>query len=182
MLREFAEAGSLVDVVLMDIHMQLMDGVEAIRAIRRASPEQKILVVSSLRDDAWLRDALAAGANGFITKAADPADIRAAISTVARGGSAVEGRALGLLTEAYVERPAVGPSPTFTECFDQLTASEVRVWELLCEAKGNRDIASALHLAESTVKEHVTTILRKMGVKSRAEIIRQAALNDALRY
>lgn len=172
-----------VDVVLMDVEMEPMDGIEAVRQIKALKPDQAIIMLTAFHNDVWLKDALAAGARGFATKTIQPRELQTAIHTVFEGRQYVEGRALDVLTNALVdlERKPDTADPEFEKLFTQLTDSERQVWELICfEALSNQQIATRLSLTPGTVKQYVSAIMQKMQVQSRTGILLQAARNGKI--
>lgn len=171
-----------VDVVLMDVDMPVMDGLEATRIIHQAWPDLPVIMLTSFHNDLWLRDALAAGARGFATKTIEPSALETAIRTVIAGRQFVEGRALDLLTMAYRDYQTYEDKADqeFEKLLQTLTNTEHQVWQLICQAMSNRDIARNLHLQEGTVRQYVSTIFQKLGVGTRTEVLLQAARNGKI--
>lgn len=151
------------DVVLMDLLMPVMDGIEATRVIRAELPEVEIVALTSVLEDASVAGAVRAGAIGYLLKDTDAEELHRAI----RG--AAEGR-VQLAPEAAARLMREVRAPESSEA---LTDRETEVLRLLAHGKANKQIASALYVEEKTVKAHVSNILRKLGVKSRT----QAALH-----
>lgn len=171
-----AVGSAACDLVLLDINMPGMGGIAALRALVESDPEVRVVMLTAFADERWLWQALAAGAKGFVTKTADRAELLVALRAVMSGREYIQGRAVELLTEGY--RSA--DSAVFQEKLAELGESERAVWGKLCEAKSNREIARELQYAESSIKELVSKVLVKMGVRSRAEVILQAANNGML--
>ena len=156
-----AQAQRLVpDLVLLDMKLPDMDGVEVIAALGRAMPELAILVFTSYADEAQVRDALAAGAQGYLLKDALRDDLLKAIRAIAAGQSWLHPKTQRQLLE-WLRRP---PSP-----IDQLTAREKDVLALLAEGLSNKLIARRLALSEGTVKGYVSQVLDKLGVDDRTQ-------------
>ena len=151
------------DVVLMDLLMPLMDGIEATRAIRSALPEVEVIALTSVLEDASVTDAIRAGAIGYLLKDTNVEELHRAV----RG--AAEGR-VQLAPEAAARLMREVRAPESPEA---LTARESEVLELLARGHANKQIASELYVSEKTVKAHVSAILKKLGVQSRT----QAALH-----
>ncbi|XVU29721.1 response regulator [Actinoplanes sp. CA-054009] len=157
-LELIAETGP--EVVLLDMVLPGMDGVEVLRELRRRELPARVLVVTSFTDRARLIPAVRAGARGYLSKDVDPNALVAAVRSVAAGHLLLEPDVAAGLLGAPAEEPA-------------LTARERDVLALLAEGRSNREIARALVVAEKTVKTHVSSILLKLGLADRT----QAALH-----
>lgn len=159
------------DVVVMDLHMPEVDGVEATRRIVRDQPGTAVLVLTMFDEDTRIADALRAGARGYLLKVAEQGEIECAIRAVAAGevifSGAVAGRVLGRLT---VDPPV---SPELVS----LSAREREVLDLVASGVSNTTIADRLGLAPKTVGNHITSIFGKLGVATRGEAI--VAARDA---
>jgi DNA-binding NarL/FixJ family response regulator len=170
-----AEAVELVrehgpDVVLMDLRMPRLDGVEATRQIRERHPQTQVVVLTTYADDESILAALAAGAVGFLTKNAGRDEIRRALEAGQSGHAHLDPAAHAVLVEAAGERsrPPLEPAP------DGLTPREREVLALMAEGLSNREIAAALYLTEATVKTHVNHIFAKTRSRDRAQAIAYA--------
>jgi DNA-binding NarL/FixJ family response regulator len=145
------------DVILMDLSMPVMDGVEATRKVLAALPETKIVVLTSFSDRAQVDRALQAGAIGYVLKDCDPQDLVAAVRSAAAGHAPIDPRvARALLPSAKAMSPV-----------DQLSAREVEVLRLIGKGMANKQIGRALGIQENTVKAHVGSIFRAIGVTDR---------------
>lgn len=150
-----AAAGDGVDVVVMDLSMPVMDGVAATRAIRAAHPGIRVLVLTSFGDRDQVRRAVAAGATGYQLKDAEPAELRAAVRDVAAGHAPLDPRIAGALLPEACEADA------------GLSAREREVLRLVSEGRANKQVAAALGITERTVKAHLGSIFRQIGVADR---------------
>jgi DNA-binding NarL/FixJ family response regulator len=150
------------DVVLLDLVMPRMDGVEATRQLRRLVPGTRILVLTSFAAEDHVMDAVRAGAAGYLLKDVEPADIAAAIGAVHRGDAFLH-------PEAAAHVIAAVHDDGQRSAFADLTPRERDVLELIGEGLSNREIANRLVVAEKTVKTHVSSILRKLGVRDRTQ-------------
>ena len=158
-----------VDVVIMDVRRPKLDGIQATAALRVSLPDIKILVITSFDEDGAVRDALRAGANGFLLKDTSPSGLVDAIRTVLQGTAVVSP---GPITSLLLNnRRGVGPVPA-PEL--GLSPRELEILRLLCAAYSNTEIAEALFLSESTVKTHVSAIMTKMQVPSRLKAVVRA--------
>ena len=155
------------DVVVMDIRMPLVDGIEATRALRRALPEPpRVLVLTTFGDDENVYAALHAGADGFLPKRARPAEIVDAVRVVARGESLLFPAAVRALAARHVGARA-GRSALRAE----LTGREREVLLLMARGLSNTEIAGELYLGLQTVKTHVSSLLRKLGARDRTQAV-----------
>ncbi|MDR1107269.1 MAG: response regulator transcription factor [Treponema sp.] len=175
------------DVILMDIRMPEMDGVEAVRIIKPRQPGIKIIMLSTYHEDALVRSALLAGASGYLLKDISPTELIAAIRALRSGIMQISPEiARTLVEELYRgERKADGKEAllpgtpgekkdgTF-EWLDDLTNREREIFTLIATGYDNEGIAEKLNLAVQTVRNQVSTIYSKLGVKDRFEIIRLA--------
>lgn len=148
------------DVVLMDLRFRNGSGLEAIRALSAAFPHSRTVVLSNYSSEEHVFRAVAAGAQGYVLKEADPADIVRALRTVHGGHRFLSAEASASLAD-HVHRSS-------------LTAREHDVLELLARGTRNREIAGALRICEETVKGHVKNILSKLNARARAEAAREA--------
>jgi DNA-binding NarL/FixJ family response regulator len=157
-----AEAVTLVtadppDVVLMDLSMPVLDGVEATRQILARAPDVQVLVLTTFSDRTRVADALAAGAIGYLLKDAEPADVVAGVRAAARGESPLDARvARVLISGANRPDPAAG-----------LSSREQEVLRLVARGMANKQVARALGITERTVKVHLGNVFRRIGVSDR---------------
>ena len=167
------EAGEL-DLVIMDVHMPGLDGIEATARIKEVSPDLPVLVLTTFDEDSYLLGALAAGASGFLLKDIDPQALIDSIRVAAGGGRVVAPKPTQRLLErvmANYEDEQATPSPPLDL---GLTEREISVVREVCRASSNRQIARSLHLSEATVKSYLSTIMEKLGVDSRLAVALRA--------
>ncbi len=156
------------DVVCMDIRMPGMDGIEATRRLlKRASPP-RVLVLTTFDLDAYVYEALRAGASGFLVKDAPPERLVAAVRAVAAGEELFAPTVLRRLVEAYVRQPPAEPAG---DALSVLTEREREVLHQVAAGLSNAEIAQALYLSPLTVKTHVTRILTKLGLRDRVQAV-----------
>jgi DNA-binding NarL/FixJ family response regulator len=158
------------DVVLMDLQMPELNGIQATRRILAASPQIRVLMVTMFEDDASVFTAMKAGARGYVLKDAEKPEILRAIAAVGHGEAifspAIAGRVLDYFTSP---RPAAN-----TVAFPQLTGREHEILNLIAQGHGNQDIARRLVLTHSTVRNYVSSIFSKLQVADRPQAIVQA--------
>jgi DNA-binding NarL/FixJ family response regulator len=153
------------DVILMDLVMPRLDGVGAMQQLRRRAPETRVIVLTSFLDDERLMRAVEAGADGYLLKDAEPAELARAIRTAHAGGALIAPAAAARLLKALSSRSGVRQESPL----GRLTRREQDVLELLARGYANKRIAFELGIAEKTVKAHVGRVLAKLGVTDRTQ-------------
>ena len=163
------------DVVLMDIRMPGMDGIEATRRITAAEPGVRVLVLTTFDLDEYAFGALQAGASGFLLKDVRPHELVAAVRTVASGDAVVSPRVTRRLLEEYAQQlpvaDAAGPGADRYPQLASLTEREREVLAVVAQGLSNTEIAASLFVSETTVKSHVGRILAKLGLRDRVQIV-----------
>jgi DNA-binding NarL/FixJ family response regulator len=160
------------DVVLMDVRMPRTSGIEATEQIVAKYPGSRVLVLTTFDLDEYAFAALRAGANGFLLKNSEPAELLSAIRTVARGDAVVAPRVTRLLLEKFASQLPAGPDDQAEDPrLGLLTEREREVLTEVAHGLSNAEIAERLYLSEATVKTHVGRILPKLGLRGRVQAV-----------
>ena len=163
------------DVVLMDLSMPTLDGVQATRQLADRGARARVVVLTTYADDQWVFGALQAGARGFLTKDAGADEIRTAVLSVAAGQAQLDPSVQRRLLEALASGAHVGIQPATPEQVDDgLTARELDVLTEIARGLSNTEIAQRLFVSEATVKTHVNHLLAKTAVRDRAALVAYA--------
>jgi DNA-binding NarL/FixJ family response regulator len=157
------------DVVLMDVRMPTLDGIEATARLARDLPSARVIVLTTFDLDEYAYGALRAGASGFLLKDARPAELAAAIRTVAAGEAVLSGRVTRQLVERFGRR-----LPRTDDALAVLTEREAEVFRAMAVGLTNGEIATRLFLSESTVKTHVGRVLAKLELRDRVHAVIRA--------
>lgn len=167
-------SAKMPDIILMDINMPGLNGIQATQAILEKHPQTGIIMLTMLEDDASIFNAMRAGARGYLLKGADPNEVLSVIRAVAEGqalfGPAVAARVLGFFKELGSH-----PKSQHTQAaFPELTERELEILRLIAQGLNNQEIAQKLFLSPKTVRNHITNIFSKLQVADRAQAIVRA--------
>jgi DNA-binding NarL/FixJ family response regulator len=173
-----AEAVALVarehpDVVLMDVRMPVMDGLEATRRITTepSLASTRVVILTTFDLDEYVHEALRAGASGFLLKDTLPVDLVNAVRVVADGEALIAPKITRRLIEEFANRPAPGAATEAGAVLDQLTEREREVLGVVARGLSNAEIATALYVSHATVKTHISRLLMKLGARDRAQLV-----------
>jgi two-component system response regulator DevR len=166
------------EIVVMDVRLNGMSGIEACREITQAAPDVKVIMLTSYGDDDTLFDAIAAGASGYVLKQIGSNDLIKSIETVGRGDSTLD----PTTTSRVFARMREQARKKEESAFSDLTEQELRVLAHLSEGKTNREIAEVLSLGEGTVRNYVSSVFSKLHVNNRAEAAAYAAAHNIRDY
>jgi DNA-binding NarL/FixJ family response regulator len=160
------------DIVLMDIRMPVLDGIEATRRIASARPATRIVMLTTFGLDGYVYDALRVGASGFMLKDAPPEEIIAAVRIVANGNGLLAPAVTRTVIEEFARRAPTTPGPRpEPPALKELTAREREVLELLARGLSNPEICDRLVVSEATTKTHVARILQKLSLRDRIQAV-----------
>lgn len=162
------------DIVIMDVRMPVLSGIEATKMILEKVPEVQVLVLTAHEDDQYLFSLLEAGASGYLLKTAPVSELVRAIHQVHEGYSPIDPSIIHKLVKHVSERKGTLSSPDGEQGLEPLTAREKEVLQLLANGLSNRAIAGSLVISERTVQAHLTNIFSKMSVRSRLEAVTTA--------
>jgi two-component system nitrate/nitrite response regulator NarL len=158
------------DIILLDVRMPGMSGIETVRCLRASGSTVPVLMLTMSHEEADLRAALSAGAQGYLLKDMEPEDLLPALQAALRGGSVVAAEMVGTLARIVQgDADAKQETPRPADPLALLTPREVEILERIADGSSNKIIARALAITDGTVKLHVKSILRKLGIRSRVE-------------
>ena len=166
------------DVAILDVAMPLLNGIEATRQIARRVPSTRVLVLSMHADEAYVTQILQAGATGYLLKDSADVDLLKAVGEAARGKSFFSPAIARVMLDDYVRQLA---DKGVTDRYDSLSEREREIFQLIAEAKTNKEIAALLNVSPSTVETHRAHIMEKLDLHSAAEIVLYAVRRGVIR-
>jgi DNA-binding NarL/FixJ family response regulator len=165
------------DVVVLDVRMPKMSGIECTRAIKAQQPDVRILILSAYDDDRYVFPLLEAGANGYLLKTSSAAELAQAIRTVCAGETALAPRIASKMVEWISSRQLYRSA----EMQEGLTEREVEILQVVAQGKSNKEVGELLHISPHTVQVHLRNIYGKLGVNSRTEAVAYALSQEWIR-
>jgi two-component system response regulator NreC len=166
------------DVIILDIAMPRLSGVEATRQITRRAPEVRVLILSMYSDETYVTQALQAGAHGYLLKDSADTDLIAAVTALSQNKSFLSPAAAKVTVDEYLRQLA---ERGITDRYDALSEREREVFQLVAEGRSNKEIAAVLHLSPGTIETHRAHIMEKLDVHSAAEIVLYAVRRGVIR-
>ncbi len=163
------------DVMLMDLRMPEMDGVEAMRQIKSTNPDIKFIILTTYSDDEYIFSGIEAGARAYLLKDAPREELFKAIRAVYKGESLIQPVVASKLIDKFAELSRRAPSG------EQLTERELEILQLMAKGAANKEISAQLSISESTVKTHISNIFQKLGVNDRTEAVTEALRRGIIR-
>ena len=163
------------DIILMDLRMPEVDGIEAMRQIKMDNPEIEFIVLTTYDNDEYIFKGIESGARAYLLKDSPREDLFKAIRVVSKGGSLIEPAVAGKVLDRFAELSRQVQIP------EDLSEREVEVLALIAKGASNKLIASSLNIGESTAKTHIQSIFNKLGVKDRTEAVTEAVKKGIIR-
>lgn len=162
------------DIVLMDINMPGMNGIEATRIIKNEYPDVEVIILSMYDEEQYVLESVKAGATGYVLKEISPEDLLRAVKTVHNGGSMIQPSLARKVLKEFAHLARESPAPGRATLLRELSEREVEVLQYVADGKSNREIADTLTISEKTVKAHLRSIFRKLEVSDRAQAVAYA--------
>jgi two-component system, NarL family, response regulator NreC len=164
------------DVLVLDLMMPGLSGLEALRILRERAPETRVVVLSMHRNKAFIAEAFKIGATGFVLKGCPEDNLICAVRDAAAGKRFLSPSVNAIAIDAYIEQAKAGPF----DPHETLTAREREVLQLAAEGKTSSDIAARLHISHRTVENHRTHLMQKLGLQNQTELVRYALQREML--
>lgn len=162
-------------VVLMDVRMPRLNGVDATRLVRAQAPETQVIILTTFDDDEYVFEGLRAGAMGYLLKDVSSEDLTDAIRRVARGEALIQPSIARKVVSEFARLGAPDKkNPAHAELLDPLSERELEILKLLAQGMSNREIAETLFITEGTTKNHISNIFSKLGVRDRTQAVLRA--------
>ena len=162
------------DVVLMDVRMPRLNGVEATRQIRGQTPQTQVIILTTFDDDEYVFEGLRAGAMGYLLKDVSAEDLTDAIRRVARGEALIQPSIARKVVSEFARLGAETKKTEANVLLDPLSERELEILKLIAQGMSNREIAATLFITEGTAKNHISNILSKLGVRDRTQAVLRA--------
>ena len=162
------------DVVLMDVRMPRLNGVEATRQIRAQTPQTQVIILTTFDDDEYVFEGLRAGAMGYLLKDVSAEDLTDAIRRVARGEALIQPSIARKVVSEFARLGAETKKTEANVLLDPLSERELEILKLIAQGMSNREIAATLFITEGTAKNHISNILSKLGVRDRTQAVLRA--------
>jgi len=166
------------DVILMDIKMPELNGVEVTGMIKMDFPDVKIIVLTTFNDEEYIYDALKNGASGYLLKDTSPDEIAKAVRTVYNGGALIQSEVAVKVIDKFSQLVKGNKTRCIDPRIDLLTEREIDICKLIAEGKNNKEIAEELYLSQGTVKNHITRVLVKLDLRDRTQLAVFTIKND----
>jgi DNA-binding NarL/FixJ family response regulator len=166
------------DVILMDIKMPVMDGVEAVKIIMADFPNVKIVMLTTFNDREFIFDAIKNGASGYILKETTPEELIDIVRKVYNGGAIIEPKAAAQIIEEFSKMASEKSGFVTDKNIEKLSGREIEVLKLLGEGKSSKEISGELYISEGTVRNHITNILLKLDLRDRTQLAIYAIRNN----
>jgi DNA-binding NarL/FixJ family response regulator len=166
------------DVILMDIKMPVMNGVEAVKIIKNDFPDVKIIMLTTFNDREFIFDAIKNGASGYILKETTPEEIVDIVRKVYSGGVIIEPQAAAQIVEEFSKMASEKKEFKLDENIGKLSEREIEILKLIGNGKSNREISKELYISEGTVRNHITNILLKLDLRDRTQLAIYAIRNN----
>jgi len=161
---------NMPDVILMDIQMPELSGVEVTKMVKRDFPSVKVIVLTTFNDEDYIYEALKNGASGYLLKDTSPSDIAKAVRTVYNGGALIQSEVAVKVIDKFSQLAKGNHEKELDPRVEMLTEREIDICKLIAEGKNNKEIANELYISQGTVKNHITRVLLKLELRDRTQL------------